>query len=37
MKQFWIGFIAATISWAAVINYLIEIPEYTVIHRTICT
>ena len=38
MKKFLLGFLAATMLWAGMLG-MIEIPEYTVIHRTqaVCT
>ena len=38
MKQFWLGFLAATAIWLGAMSF-IEIPEYTIIHRTqaVCT
>ena len=38
MKQFWFGVAVATVVWGVALS-LIEIPEYTIIHRTqaVCT
>ena len=35
-KQFFIGFLVATVFWFWVLNE-IEIPEYTIEHKTVCT